>query len=156
MRRPVSSLPAAAVGVQSAPRLLRYAVLQRAHDWLHRAAIAWRASRGAATAIASGPYWRANSLTSAVTLYGVPLLRPTPRRVPPLFGRAPAQPFLLICGSILLIFASIIATRSSLLTSLPRPLDLPAEIQTSSGPTSVDPLIAHDQTDPGACDLWIG
>jgi hypothetical protein len=33
---------------------------------------------------------------------------------------------------------------------------LSTEIQTSSGPTPVDPLIAHDQADPGARDLWIG
>ena len=33
---------------------------------------------------------------------------------------------------------------------------LSTEIQTSSGPTPVDPLIAHDQADPRACDLWIG
>ena len=33
---------------------------------------------------------------------------------------------------------------------------LSTEIQTSSGPTPVDPSIAHDQADPGARDLWIG
>ena len=32
---------------------------------------------------------------------------------------------------------------------------LPAEIQTPSGPPSIDSLVAHDQTDPRACDLWI-
>jgi hypothetical protein len=33
---------------------------------------------------------------------------------------------------------------------------LSTKIQTSSGPPPVDPLIAHDQADPGARDLWIG
>jgi hypothetical protein len=34
-------------------------------------------------------------------------------------------------------------------------LGLSAEIQTPSGPPSIASLIAHDQTDPGARDLWI-
>jgi hypothetical protein len=33
---------------------------------------------------------------------------------------------------------------------------LSTKIQTSSGPPPIDPLIAHDQADPGARDLWIG
>jgi hypothetical protein len=35
-------------------------------------------------------------------------------------------------------------------------LALSTKIQTSSGPPPIDPLIAHDQADPGARDLWIG
>ena len=45
--------------------------------------------------------------------------------------------------------------------SLPLTIEFPrfalsTKIQTSSGPPPVDPLIAHDQADPGAHDLWIG
>ena len=39
-------------------------------------------------------------------------------------------------------------------TVFPR-FTLSSEIQTPSGPSSIDSLIAHDQTDPGAYDLWI-
>jgi hypothetical protein len=32
---------------------------------------------------------------------------------------------------------------------------LSTEIQTPSRPSSIDSVIAHDQTDPGAYDFWI-